>query len=99
MDTTAALLESLLGLAVMAGAPAYFVLQPWTLIRFRGGWRVAALLPLAGAVPTILWSLYALSRDSNLWPLTFIFFAPVGSSYLVILALLRRFMPRRATAR
>jgi len=78
------------GFAFMAGVPGYFVLQPWALIRFRGGWRIAALVPLIGAVPTIVWSLYALSKDSNLWPLTFIFFAPLGSLYLVALMLLHR---------
>jgi hypothetical protein len=31
-----------------------------------------------------------LSKDSNLWPLTFIFFAPLGSLYLVALMLLHR---------
>lgn len=93
-----ALLESLLGLAFMAGVPAYFVIQPWALMRFRGGWNVAALVPLIGAVPTIVWSLYALSQDSNLWPLTFIFFAPVGTLYLGILTLLRHFALLRAAA-
>ena len=62
---------------------------PWN--RFRGGWRIAAMVPLMGAVPTVLWSLYALSQNSNLWPLTFIFFAPAGALYLVVLALLRHF--------
>ncbi len=86
------------GFAFMCGVPGYLVLQPWVLIRFRGGWRTAALVPLLGAVPTIVWSLYALSQDSNLWPLTFIFFAPVGSLYLVVLALMRHFALRGATA-
>jgi len=98
MDTAGALLESLLGLAFMAGVPASFFLPPWALMRFRGGWHVAALVPLIGAVPTILWSLYALSQDSNLWPLTFIFFAPLGTLYLAIVALLRHFTQHGAAA-
>lgn len=98
MDLLGTLVGALFGFALMAGAPGYLVLQPWALIRFRGGWRIAALVPLVGAVPTIGWSLYALSRDSNLWPLTFIFFAPVGSLYLMVLALMRHFALRRATA-
>jgi len=36
-------------------------------------------------VPAVVFSLYALSRDSNLWPLTVIFLAPVGFAYLLIL--------------
>ena len=81
----------LLGFAVMMMVPGYFVLQPLTLLRFKGGWRTAAMVPLIGAAPTIVWSLYALSQDSNLWPITFIFFAPVGSLYLVGLMAIRRF--------
>ena len=81
----------LLGFAVMAMVPGYFVLQPLTLLRFRGGLRTAAMVPLIGAAPTIVWSLYALSQDSNLWPLTFIFFAPIGSLYLIALMATRYF--------
>jgi hypothetical protein len=91
MDQFANSLVAVIGYALVAGVPGYFVLQPWALNRFRGGWRIAAMVPLIGAVLTGLWSLYALSQDSNLWPLTFIFFAPAGALYLVVLALLRHF--------
>ena len=84
-------MDLLLGFAVMAMVPGYFVLQPLTLLRFKGGWRTAAMVPLIGAAPTIVWSLYALSQDSNLWPITFIFFAPVGSFYLIALIATRYF--------
>jgi hypothetical protein len=76
-------MDLLLGFSFMFLIPAYFVLQPWTLARFTGGWRTAAMVPLIGAAPTIAWSLYALSQGSNLWPLTFIFFAPFGTLYLI----------------
>jgi hypothetical protein len=79
------------GFAFMLGVPAYFVLQPLTILRFRKGWRTAAMVPLIGAAPTIVWSLYALSQDSNLWPLTFIFFAPFGTVYLTALMTARHF--------
>ena len=77
--------DPLLGFAVMTMVPGYFVLQPLTLWRFKNGWRTAAMVPLIGAAPTMVWSLYALSQGSNLWPLTFIFFAPLGSLYLIAL--------------
>ena len=35
--------------------------------------------------PAVLFSLYALSRDSNLWPITVVFLAPVGFVYLLVL--------------
>jgi hypothetical protein len=79
------------GSAFMLGVPAYFILQPLTILRFRDGWRTAAMVPLIGAAPTIVCSLYALSQESNLWPLTFIFFAPIGTIYLTALMVTRYF--------
>jgi hypothetical protein len=80
-----------LGGVIFVAVTAYFVLQPWTAIRLNGGWRVAALVPLVFATPAVVWSLYALSQGSNLWPLVFIFFTPLGTLYLVILLLISRF--------
>jgi hypothetical protein len=82
--------SGIIGSAVMLTVPAYLVLQPLAAIRLRAGWRVAALAPLLLAIPAVLWSLYALSRQSNLWPLTFILFAPFGTIYLLILLFLSR---------
>jgi hypothetical protein len=98
MDLLGTVFGALFGLAFFAGIPGYFVLQTWTLFRFADGWRKAALLPLLGAIPTIFWSLYALSQGSNLWPLTFIFFAPMGAFYLAGLMALHHFARRRAAA-
>jgi hypothetical protein len=73
----------------MIGVPLYFVLQVWLGLRWRGGWRIAALLPLVPIGPAILWSLYALSHQSNLWPITIVLLAPLGSIYLLIVWMLR----------
>lgn len=88
------LIERLTRFAFMVGVPGYFLLQPWLLLRLTGGWRGAVLVPLIGAVPTIIWSLYALSQESNLWPFTFILFAPLGSLYLVVLWIAHRGVTR-----
>jgi hypothetical protein len=77
--------DQFLGLFVMAAVPGYFVLQPLALMRYRRGWRKAAMVPLVGGIPTILWSVFALSQESTLWPLTFLLFAPVGTLYLIAL--------------
>jgi hypothetical protein len=82
--------QGVIGSVVMLTVPAYFVLQPWAALKLTGGWRRAALAPLALAIPALLWSLYALSHDSNLWPITFILFAPFGTGYLIVILLLRR---------
>jgi hypothetical protein len=79
-------MSELLGSLVMLSVPAYFVLQPLALVRFERSWRIAAAAPLALAIPAALWSLYALTQESNLWPLVFILFAPLGTLYLLILS-------------
>lgn len=81
----------LLGFLVMAMVPAYVLLQPAALLRLTGGWRIAAAMPLILALPTAAWSLFALSQGSNLWPLTFILFAAIGTLYLVALLVLHQF--------
>jgi hypothetical protein len=83
-------MEMLLGLAVMASVPAYFVIQPISLAQWDGGWRKAAFAPLWLTVPALLFSLYALQKGSNLWPITMIFAAFLGSFYLAALWLIRR---------
>jgi hypothetical protein len=80
-----------IGSVVMLMAPAYLVLQPWALLRLKGRWRIAAAAPLLIAIPTALWSLYALSHESNLWPITFILFSPLGTIYLCALLLAHRY--------
>ena len=86
-----------LGLAVMLAVPAYFVLQPIALARLRGGWRSASLVPLLLVVPAAAWSLHALAQGSNLWPLAFIFVAPIGSAYLMMLLFFYRLGAGRAS--
>jgi hypothetical protein len=83
-------LTEFLGMAVMMMVPGYFVLQVWALMRLERKWRIAAAAPLILAVPAALWCLYALSQESNLWPLVFILFAPIGTVYLAILIGLNR---------
>ena len=83
-------MEMLLGLAVMASVPVYFVIQPMSLAQWSGGWRRAALAPLWLTVPALLFSLHALSKGSNLWPIAMIFTAFLGSFYLAALWLMRR---------
>jgi hypothetical protein len=83
--------QGIIGSLVMLTVPAYLVLQPWAALKLAGGWRRAALAPLLIAIPAILFSFYALNDGSNLWPITFILFAPFGTIYLIAILLLRRF--------
>ncbi|HEY2068669.1 MAG: hypothetical protein WBQ17_02405 [Rhizomicrobium sp.] len=89
MDATGDFGDFLFALAFAGGVPAYFVLQPLLAWRFIGGWRTAALAPLIVSLPLLCWCLYALARGSNIWPLPLVFFAPVGTLYLLLLFILR----------
>jgi phosphoglycerol transferase MdoB-like AlkP superfamily enzyme len=75
-------MELILGVIVTMAIPAYFVVQPMLLLRWGGGWRRAALVPLLLIVPALAFSLFALTQDSNLWPITLIFAAAIGMLYL-----------------
>jgi hypothetical protein len=70
--------------------PGYFILQPWTIYRFTGGWRIAAALPLLAAVPLFGHAIFAFHAGSNIWPLGLIFFMPVIFLYLVAVIVLKR---------
>ena len=61
-------MEMLLGLVVMAGVPAYFVVQPATLWRWPGGWRIAALAPLLLTVPAQAGSIFLQGASFRLVP-------------------------------
>ncbi|MEO8802162.1 MAG: hypothetical protein ABI304_08735 [Rudaea sp.] len=71
--------------------PAYLLLQLWLAIHWRGRWRISAMLPLFVMIPVWLFSFYALSRGSNLWPIWIVFISPLALAYLVLLWLVRRF--------
>jgi hypothetical protein len=86
---------SLVGGIIMQCVPLYIILQAWFGCAWAGRWRLAALVPLIGFVPTLIISLIDLSRGSNLWPITMILFAPVGFAYLLVLGLARMAVRRR----
>jgi hypothetical protein len=85
-------MEAVVMFIFMLGVPGYFVAQPVALMRWRGGWWKAALAPLALTAPTLVFSLVSLSQGSNLWPLTLVFAAALGSVYLSALWAAQRLM-------
>jgi hypothetical protein len=58
--------------------PGYPILQIYAFFRLRGPRRLLSALPLSFMLPTYAFCLYALSRDSNLWPLYAIFLSPIA---------------------
>jgi hypothetical protein len=89
--------NSLEGGGIMLVLPLYLKLQEWFAIRWRGTWRIVALIPLFVFVPFLAYSLFALSRGSNIWLLLMIFFAPVGFGFLMLASVARWFVGRSAT--
>jgi len=85
-----------LGQLVMLSVPGYFILQAWSARSWSGRWRMAALVPLAGMLPAVLFSVLALAQGSNLWPLAVIYLAPLGLAYLLVVWALRAVAARGA---
>jgi hypothetical protein len=64
-------MELIWGTGLILGVPlVYFIFQAWFGLAWSGRWRRWALAPLILVGPAILWSLNALSHQSNLWPIT-----------------------------
>lgn len=63
---------------IFLSVPGYPILQVYAFFRLRGPRRLLSALPLSFMLPTYAFCLYALSRDSNLWPLYAIFLSPLA---------------------
>jgi hypothetical protein len=83
--------EPVLFMAAMWSIPLYFIVQIVLLLRWRGGWRIAAAIP---AVPMLLvlgHAIFALFAGSNIFPIVLVFTCMPVLIYLTILVVLRRF--------
>jgi hypothetical protein len=87
--------DVLLGGTIGACVPLYFVLQIWFAGAWSGRWRIAALVPLIGFLPILVYSLVVLAHSSNLWPLALIFFSPLGVAYLLAVRVVRAVVSKR----
>lgn len=73
--------QVVVGPAIM-GVAVYGILgYPGLLYRsvpqMRGGWRIAAPLPLSALIPVLVVTIQGFWQGSNLWPLLLIFLASV----------------------
>lgn len=77
-------MEWLIAELVALAAPAYFFLQLIMAARYRGRWRLAALVPLVVMVPLAAHAGFAYAAGSNAWPALLILAAPAAFGYLLI---------------
>jgi hypothetical protein len=70
-------------LVALAG-PAYFFLQVLMAARYRGRWRLLALLPLVVMVPLALDAALAYAAGSIAWPALLLLAAPFAFGYLLV---------------
>jgi hypothetical protein len=75
-----------LGSAILASVPIYVLLQILLAFIWRGGWRIAALVPLIVVVPALALTAYGALHESNLAPLPFIAVSPLALAYLLVAA-------------
>jgi hypothetical protein len=68
---------------VLLAVPAYFFLQLFMALRYRGSWLMFALVPLIVMVPLVLHAILALMAGSNLWPILVILASPAAFLYLL----------------
>lgn len=74
-------MEWLIGELVALGGPAYVFLQLLMGVRYRGGWRIAALVPLLVMVPLAGLAYWA---GPPAWPVLPVLVAPAAFVYLVL---------------
>lgn len=82
-------------IALIAGAPAYLLLQIWTLRHLQGGWRHAALLPLP-LMMTLAARMFDEHGGGAPAPAAALTIALIGALYLGALAALARLVRRTA---
>jgi len=80
--------DDLIGMMVMLAVPTCAALQIRMALRYRGGWRTAALAPLVVMVPLLIYTAAAFIAQSNLWPLLPILVSSFALGYLAIVAVL-----------
>lgn len=57
--------------------PIYWYLQIRVLYKWSGRWQKIACIPLIISIPLLLYTLFALSQGSNLWPVMMLFLTPL----------------------
>ncbi|HHT0593243.1 TPA: hypothetical protein ACTXXA_002014 [Legionella anisa] len=70
--------------------PIYWILQLITLWKWSGTWRKIACIPLFFSIPLLIYTVFALLAESNLWPLMMLFITPVILLVLLIIMIMKK---------
>jgi hypothetical protein len=70
-------------LVALAG-PAYFFLQLLMVARYRGRWRLLALVPLILMLPLAVHAGLAYAAGSSAWPAFLLLASPIAFGYLLV---------------
>jgi hypothetical protein len=92
-------MEWLIGELVALAGPAYFFLQILTAARYRGRWRIAALVPLVVMVPLAIQAGIAYAAGSPAWPLLLVLASPIAFVYLVLVGIVKSSVGSLGTGR
>jgi hypothetical protein len=82
-------MEWLIGELVALAGAAYVFLQILTVARYRGRWRVAALVPLLVMVPLAVHAGLAYAVGAPGWPMLLVLTAPIAFVYLVLVGVVK----------
>ena len=74
---------------------AYVVLQIVALIKLRGAWRIAVVLPIPFVVWTVVSTVEAYEAESNLWPLGLMGGGGFAALFVVLVLLASRLSSSR----
>jgi hypothetical protein len=77
-------MDWLIGELVALAGPAYFFLQLLMVMRYRGRWRVAALVPLIVMVPLAVHAGFAYAAGAPAWPVLLVLAAPLAFACLIL---------------
>lgn len=77
--------ENALVYLMMWAGPIYLILQIMLLLRYRNGWRYAAMVPVVPMVGVLIYTMYAFQAGSNIFPIVLIFVSPFALLYLLAL--------------
>jgi hypothetical protein len=84
----------LIGELVALAGPAYFFLQILMAVRYRGRWRLAALVPLLVMVPLAVQAGLAYSAGAPGWPLPLVLSAPLALAWLLLVGVAKSVLAR-----